>query len=113
VQLLGSLAILVWIDWRLLLVGVGIIPAGWITHHMWVKRIRPLSRDIRHTRAEIDSHATEVFGGMRIVRAFGRRRAEAGAFVRRLNLMVRQELYTWWWMRGIDTAWAIAAPLGV
>lgn len=112
VQLVGSLVILMWIDWRLLLVGVFVIPAGWITHLVWVRCIRPLWRDVRRTRLEVDSVATEVFGGIRIVRAFGRRRAETAAFVRRLNLMLRQELYAWWWMRGVETLWSIAIPVG-
>ncbi len=112
VQLLGSLAILTFIDWRLLLVGLFIIPCGWFTHRAWKRYVRPLWYDVRYTRLQVDSHATEVFGGMRIVRAFGRRRAETAAFVNQLNLIVRQELYTWWWMRGLDTLWSISVPVG-
>ncbi len=112
VQLLGSLAVLTFIDWRLLLVGLFVIPGCWITHRTWMRYVRPLWRDVRYTRLQVDSHATEVFGGMRIVRAFGRRRAETAAFVRQLNLIVRQELYTWWWMRTLDTFWSISVPVG-
>ena len=27
------------------------------------------------------------------------------------HFMIRQELNTWWWMRGIDTAWAVIIPV--
>jgi len=110
-QLLGSLAILVFVDWRLLLGALAILPVVWFTHRTWISRIRPMFRDVRRTRREIDSHATEAFGGMRVVRAFGRQATESAAFTTNSNMMVRQELHAWWWMRGVDTAWAILIPL--
>ncbi len=111
IQFLGTLAVLITVDWRLLLGGLLLLPVVWITHRTWINRIRPMFRDVRQTRREIDGHATEVFGGMRVVRAFGQQRAEAGAFVTNNHMMLRQELNTWWWMRGVDTAWAVIIPL--
>ncbi|NBC10434.1 MAG: ATP-binding cassette domain-containing protein [Planctomycetes bacterium] len=110
-QLFGSLAILMFVDWRLLLGALGILPVVWFTHRLWIARIRPMFRDVRRTRREIDAHATEAFGGMRVVRAFGRQATESAAFTTNSNMMVRQELHAWWWMRGVDTAWAVLIPL--
>ena len=111
IQFAGTLVVLTAIDWKLLVGGLLILPVVWATHRTWIGRIRPRFRDVRQTRQHIDGHATEVFGGMRVVRAFGRRRAEAGGFVNNNHLMIRQELGTWWWMRGVDTAWAVIIPL--
>ncbi|MEM8782824.1 MAG: ABC transporter ATP-binding protein [Planctomycetota bacterium] len=111
VQLLGSLIILALVDWKLLVAGLAVLPVVWFTHRTWVARIRPLWRDIRKTRREIDGNATETFGGMRIVRGFARQRAESTAFMKRNDFMVRQELLGWWWMRGVDTMWAILIPV--
>lgn len=111
VQLLGSLVILAFVNWPLLLGGLLLLPTVWLTHRTWVNRIRPLYRDIRHTRQTIDARATESFGGMRIVRGFSRQRTESTSFMTRSHLMARQELYTWWWSRGIDIAWSILIPL--
>ncbi|BAM03516.1 ABC transporter ATP-binding protein [Phycisphaera mikurensis] len=111
VQLCGSLAVLAFIDWRLLALGLAVLPLVWITHRTWISRIRPIWRSIRGTRREIDGDATETFGGMRIVRGFGRARTETNAFVRGNDYMIRQELHGWWWMRGVDTAWAVLIPL--
>ncbi|MBB6431420.1 ABC transporter ATP-binding protein [Algisphaera agarilytica] len=111
IQFLGTLIVLTTIDWKLLLGGLCILPVVWITHRTWIGRIRPMFRDVRRTRQHIDGHATEVFGGMRIVRAFGQQRAESGQFVGGNHMMIRQELNTWWWMRGIDTAWAVIIPV--
>lgn len=111
IQLLGSLAVLAWVDWRLLLGSLILLPAVYLTHSTWISRIRPLQRDVRRRRQEIDSHATEAFGGMRVVRAFGRQRSEAGRFTRGNHLMARQELLAWWRMRIVETVWSILIPL--
>jgi ATP-binding cassette subfamily B protein/subfamily B ATP-binding cassette protein MsbA len=110
-QLAGSLAVLAWVDWRLLLGSLVLIPLIFLTHAAWVGRIRPLHRDIRTQRQEIDSHATEAFGGMRVVRAFRRERSEAGRFTRGNHLMARQELNAWWSVRVVETIWDVVIPV--
>ena len=111
IQLLGSMAVLAWVDWRLLAGSLVLLPAVFFTHRTWINRIRPLHRDIRKQRQDIDSHATEAFGGMRVVRAFGRQRSETGRFTRGNHLMARQELHAWWWSRGVEIVWAVLIPL--
>ena len=111
IQLLGSVTVLAFVDWRLLLGSLVLLPIVWMTHRTWIGRIRPLMRDIRNTRQNIDAHTTEAFGGMRIVRSFARQQYESGAFTRRGNFMSRQEVLTWWWMRGIDVAWSVLIPV--
>src|SRR5690606_13838900 len=111
VQLIGSLVVLIWVDWRLMLAGLLILPIVYVTHRTWVSRIRPVFRDVRAVRQEIDGQATEAFGGMRIVRTFNRERTEAGRFVEGNNLMVRQQLFVWWWARLIDIIWDTLVPL--
>lgn len=113
IQLLGTLVVLAFLEWRLLLLFLAVLPIIWFTHKTWISRIRPLWRDVRTTRQYVDSHATESFGGMRVVRTFNRSRGEAATFVANNNLMARQELFTWWWMRGIESAWAIIIPSAV
>ena len=111
IQLLGSLAVLAWVDWRLLLGSMVLLPLIYLTHRTWISRLRPLFRDIRLQREEIDGHATEAFGGMRVVRAFGRQRSESNRFIRGNHLMARQELLAWWWSRGIELIWEFSLPL--
>jgi ATP-binding cassette subfamily B protein/subfamily B ATP-binding cassette protein MsbA len=111
IQLLGSLIILAFVDWKLLLGSLLLLPTVWLTHRTWISRIRPLFRDIRQTRQQMDSHATESFGGMRVVRSFSRQQAEAATFTRNGHMMARQEIFAWWWMRGIDIAWSLLIPM--
>jgi ATP-binding cassette subfamily B protein/subfamily B ATP-binding cassette protein MsbA len=111
IQLLGSLLVLMWVDWRMMLGGLFLVPLVYITHRTWINRIRPLYRDVRSQRQEIDGYCTEAFGGMRVVRAFSRERSETNRFVRGNNLMIRQQLFVWLWSRVIDVVWAVFIPL--
>ena len=111
IQLSGSLCILAWVDWRLLLGAVVLVPCVYFTHRTWISRIRPQYRRVRAQREEVDSLATESFGGMRVVRAFSRQRSETGRIMRGNHLMGRQELYAWWWTRIIEIIWETIIPL--
>ena len=111
IQLAGSLVILAWVDWRLLVGSAVLLPLVYLSHRTWISRIRPQFRAVRISRQHIDSHATEVFGGMRVVRGFSRQRTESGRFMHNNQLMARQELHAWWWMRGIEVLWAVLIPL--
>ncbi len=110
IQLVGSMTILVLVDWRLLLGSLILLPTVYLTHRTWIARIRPLYRDARASRQHIDTHATEAFGGMRVVRAFGRQRSETARFTRNNHFMARQELYTWQWARSVEITWAFLIP---
>ena len=111
IQLIGSLAILAWVDWTLLLGGFVLLPAVFLTHRAWINSIRPQFRVIRKQREMIDASATEAFAGMRIVRAFSRQKREAARFTTENNLMARQELYAWWWMRIVEIVWEALIPM--
>src|SRR5688572_28351050 len=111
IQLLGSLIVLTWVDWRMMLAGTLLLPAVYITHRTWINRIRPLYRDIHSQRQEIDGQTTEAFGGMRVVRTSGRQRSETGRYVIGNHLMVRQQLFVWWWTRTIELIWEVLIPL--
>lgn len=111
IQLIGSLIVLAMVDWRLLVGSLILLPTVWITHRTWINRIRPLYRDMHGTRQAIDSHTTETFGGIRVVRSFGRQRSESGRFIRNDQFRARQEVHVWWWSRTIELVWAVLIPI--
>ncbi|MEZ6148452.1 MAG: ABC transporter ATP-binding protein, partial [Planctomycetaceae bacterium] len=111
IQLIGSLCVLAWVDWRLLLGALVLVPVVFVTHRTWINRIRPQHRRIRAQREEIDSLATESFGGMRVVRGFSRQRSETDRLMRGNHLMGRQQLYAWWWARIVEIVWETLIPL--
>ncbi|MBS0265030.1 MAG: ABC transporter ATP-binding protein [Planctomycetes bacterium] len=111
IQLIGSLVILAWVDWTFLVGALILLPTVFLTHRAWINSIRPQFRAIRKQRELIDARATETFAGMRIVRAFSREKRETSRFTTDNNLMARQELYAWWWMRIVESAWEALIPL--
>jgi ATP-binding cassette subfamily B protein/subfamily B ATP-binding cassette protein MsbA len=111
IQLVGSLLILAWVDWRLLIGAIALAPLVYFTHRTWISRIRPQFRSVRQQREQVDSLVTESFGGMRVVRAFGRQRSETNRVMRGNHLMGRQELYAWWWSRVIEIVWETIIPV--
>ncbi|MBM80960.1 MAG: ABC transporter ATP-binding protein [Planctomycetaceae bacterium] len=111
VQLVGSLCILAWVDWQLLLGALVLLPLVYFTHRTWINRIRPQYRDIRNQRETIDGQATESFGGMRVVRAFSRQRTESLRYMKANHLMGRLELCVWWWSRTIEIIWETLIPI--
>jgi ATP-binding cassette subfamily B protein/subfamily B ATP-binding cassette protein MsbA len=99
------------VDWKLMVGGLLLLPVVWVTHRTWINRIRPLYRDIRKQRQKIDAGATETFGGIRVVRTFSRSRNESSRYVREGGFLVRQQLFTWWWTRIIEVIWEVLIPL--
>jgi ATP-binding cassette subfamily B protein/subfamily B ATP-binding cassette protein MsbA len=111
VQLLGGLAVLLWVDYRLLAGSLLLLPIIFWNHRLWVRQIRPLYRDIKRQRQDIDAETTEAFAGMRVVRAFGRQQRESARFVGESHLMSRQEIYVWWKERIIEVIWDLIIPV--
>lgn len=109
-QLLGTLLILAWVDWTMLVGALLLLPVVWISHRTWIERIRPVHKDIGAQRQRLDAHATEVFQGIRVVRSFVRDRRERNRFAFASHLMARQEMLVWWWSRIVDIAWSILIP---
>ncbi|MFG0246671.1 MAG: ABC transporter ATP-binding protein [Phycisphaerales bacterium JB052] len=110
-QLVGTLVVLLLIDWRLVVGALLVLPVIWFSHKTWITKIRPMYRDIRSRRQGIDAMSAEAFSGMRVVRAFNRRHSEAARFTSEGHLLARQELYTWWWARSVEMIWMMLIPL--
>jgi ATP-binding cassette, subfamily B, bacterial len=110
IQLVGTLGILALVDVRMLLGGLAIVPATWITHRQWINKIRPLYRDVKETRTATDAHSTESFAGIRVVRGFARGRSESRRFMLGNHMMSRQEVLIWWRSRVLEIVWAFLVP---
>jgi len=107
----GGLAAMALLDWRMVVGGLLLIPAVYITHKAWIGRIRPVHRSIKQDRQNSDAHATETFSGIRVVRSFGGHYAESRRFVNATHLMARKDMLIWIWSRSIEIAWTILIPV--
>jgi ATP-binding cassette subfamily B protein/subfamily B ATP-binding cassette protein MsbA len=110
VQFVGGLVILACVDWRMLLCALLLVPAVFGSSRLWNRRLRPLFRDARSQRQDVDAKTAEAFGGMRVVRAFGRQRREATRFVIGNHVLVRLEVLAWWWSRTVELLWDLVLP---
>jgi ATP-binding cassette subfamily B protein/subfamily B ATP-binding cassette protein MsbA len=110
VQLLGSLVILVMVDWRLMTMVILLLPLVFYSHRNWIEKIRPLHRDVRAQRQRIDAATTEAFSGIRVVKTFGRKQAEAQKFILGNHLFIRKQVGVWIRMRVVELVWEILVP---
>lgn len=111
IRLGGTLVILAVVEPVLLVLALGLVPIIVVTHRTWISRLRPLWRRIRRTRQQVDASATEAFAGMRVVRTYGRQHGETRAFTVGNHLMVRQEMFAWWWQLAVGVVWQVLIPL--
>lgn len=112
-QLVGTIIVLLFIDARMLLGPLVLAPLLFICHRFWVDRIRPYWHDLYATRTATDSGVTETFGGIRVVRSFGRENTEAKRFLLTQNLEIRHHLLAWWGSIFVEVGWALLIPISV
>lgn len=84
----GCVAMMVWLDWRLFLVSVVLVPASLATFSYYQRRLTALTREMRERGADLGSLLVDTVMGMRVVASLragehevGRFRAKNDAFV--------------------------------
>lgn len=110
-KVLMTLAILMWISWRLALAALLLLPGIIALNLIYLRRIRPIYRSIRRDRAEIDARVVETFGGIRVVRAFGREKSEALRYAIRHHTAMRKSLLAQFYENGVWSGWGLLIPL--
>ena len=111
IQLIGCFAVLAWADWRLLLGSLALLPLVYLAQRARVGRIRDMIQDTMSQDQNLDGLTSELFGGIRVIRGFGRERTVAARLVRRHHFVTRLQLLTWWLRRSTEIGWSIVIPL--
>lgn len=93
-----------WFDWRLALAALAIAPVVATIVRKLGKRIRRASKSALQSQAGLYQTASEVLGGLRVVKVHANERAEEGRFHRINREVVAQEFR-------VRTARALASPL--
>ena len=78
--LLGIVTIMLWIDWRLALVALSVVPVVLVTIDFFRKRARVTYRLIRERIARINSFLSEAISGMPVIQLFAHERASFAEF---------------------------------
>ncbi len=93
IRLLIAVGVLMFLNWRLALTALAIIPGVMIISFISARRIRPIYRSVRKDAEEIDGRVGETFSGIRVVRAFRREVREVLDFMRGRHTVLRKELF--------------------
>ena len=92
-RLLMALAILFVLNWRLAASAIAIVPGIMMISFYFARRVRPIYRAIREDVNQVDGRVAELFGGIRIVRAFQREPREQRDYSVGHHSIVRKELF--------------------
>jgi ATP-binding cassette subfamily B protein/subfamily B ATP-binding cassette protein MsbA len=92
-RLLMALGILFFLNWRLAASAVAIVPGIMLISFYFARRVRPIYRAIREDTNLVDGRVAELFGGIRVVRAFQREPREQRSYSVGHHTIVRKELF--------------------
>lgn len=79
-QAVGSIAILLWVSWKLTLVMLAVVPVVALTAGIYGRKLREVSREVQDALARSSEVAEETFAGVRTVRAFSREQREVSRY---------------------------------
>jgi len=91
-MLVGSIALMVWLDWRLFLLGVVLIPLCVLIFLHYQRRLTLITREMRERGADLGSLLVDTVMGMRVVASLGAGEHEVRRFEARNNAFVRAML---------------------
>ena len=93
IRLLVAVGVLMFLNWRLALTALAIIPGVMVISFISAKRIRPIYRSLRKDQEVIDGRVGETFSGIRVVRAFRRELRELLEYMQGRHTVLRKELF--------------------
>ncbi|MGI9517994.1 MAG: ABC transporter ATP-binding protein [Pirellulaceae bacterium] len=93
VRLLLAMGILLFINWKLALTALAIIPPIMLISMIAIRRIRPVYRAIRKDVSVVDGRVGEAFQGIRAVRVFGGEHREEQEFTIGHHTITRMRMY--------------------
>jgi len=93
IRLLIAVSILFYLNWRLSLTAVSIIPGIMLLSFGVARKIRPIYRAMRKDSSAVDARVSETFGGIRVVRAFQRELRETSEYLVGRHSILRKSLF--------------------
>jgi ATP-binding cassette, subfamily B, multidrug efflux pump len=94
VMLIGTTAVLLYLDWQLALVALTIVPILAVLLVRFVRRIRPLFREVQQTLGRLNTVLQEDLLGVRVIRAFAREDYETARYVSVNDELLEKNLTT-------------------
>ncbi len=92
-RLLIAIGVLFWLNWRLALTALAIIPGAMLMSFVFARRVRPIYRTVRKDVEQLDGRVGETFAGIRVVRAFRRELLELRDYMTGRHSVLRKEMF--------------------
>lgn len=92
VMLVGAIALMVGIDWKLTLASLAVLPFVFVAIRFYAERIRRESTDIQERESDVLAVTQEGLSSIRLVHAFGREQFEVKQFFSRANQSLQANL---------------------
>jgi subfamily B ATP-binding cassette protein MsbA len=90
--LLGAIGVVFYMNWRLALIGFIGFPLALWPMIVLSRKMRKASRRSREKAADLSSLMLQIFGGIRLVRAYGQEKAEHSRYFKNNQELFRQEM---------------------
>lgn len=110
IRVVLTIAVLIFLSWPLAVVAAMLIPPIVLLNIAWIRKVKPIYRSIADDRSELDARVTEVFGGIRVVRSFGRERKEEHDYAVSNHAVIRKNLLAERMQLVVSTAWGLVVP---
>jgi len=110
-KVIMTVGILLYINWKLAVAATLLLPIIIALNLLYIRRIRPIYGSMRKDRATIDGRVVETFGGIRVVRSFGRERTEARRYGVSHHTVIRKHMWAQILEYVVHTGWGILIPL--
>lgn len=110
-RLLATLSVMFWLEWRLALAALVIMPPIMFVHGRFIRRVRPIWRSVGGDRQEIDARVGEVVSGLRVVRGFARERAELRSYAVGHHTVIRKQVLAARTHGAVNLVWGLMMPL--
>jgi ATP-binding cassette subfamily B multidrug efflux pump len=94
VMLVGTIVVLLYLDWQLALVALAIIPIIAVLLVRFVGRIRPLFKEVQQTLGRLNTVLQEDLLGARVIRAFAREDYETARYASVNDELLEKNLTT-------------------
>ncbi|MBK8979142.1 MAG: ABC transporter ATP-binding protein [Planctomycetes bacterium] len=110
-RLLATTGVMFWLEWRLALAAVLVMPPVMIVHSRFIGRVRPIWRSISADRQEIDARVGEAVSGLRVVRGFARERAESLTYAVGHHTVIRKQVLAARTHGAVNLVWGLMMPI--
>ena len=107
IRLLIAMVMLFYLNWRLTLIALAVIPVVMLVSFVVSRRIRPIYRAMRDDAAHVDARVGETFGGVRVVRGFRREKLEERNYTIGRHEIIRKQLFAHRREIALWTAWGL------